>query len=88
MRIKYDRFWPINWVSISFEWNQRDMKGKPKLHILYEYQLNIYLTVECGLCGQIIAKNYQNPPYIQTIDIVQNNRNRVSIFFMIFSEST
>ena len=22
------------------------MKGKPKLHILYEYQLNTYLTVD------------------------------------------
>ena len=22
------------------------MKGKPKLHILYDYQLNIYLTVD------------------------------------------
>ena len=40
-------FRPINWVNInSFEWNQLDIKGKPKLHILYEYQLNIYLTVD------------------------------------------
>ena len=29
-----------------FEWNQLYMKGKPKLHILYEYQLNTYLTVD------------------------------------------
>ena len=38
------RFWPINWVNINiFEWNQLDMKGKPKLHkFLYEYQLNIF----------------------------------------------
>ena len=28
------------------EWNQLYMKGKHKLHILYEYQLNTYLTVD------------------------------------------
>ena len=43
---KYDRFWPINWANINIcEWNQLYMKGKPKLHILYEYQLNTYVTV-------------------------------------------
>ena len=40
------------------------MKGKPKLHILYEYQLNTYLT--CGFCGQIIAKNQLNRPYLSS----------------------
>ena len=30
----------------NFIWNQLYMKGKPKLHILYEYQLNTYLTVD------------------------------------------
>ena len=40
IRNKYYRFWPINWVNIHiFEWNQLFMKGKPRLHILYEYQL-------------------------------------------------
>ena len=29
-----------------FRKNQLDMKGKPKLHIFYEHQLNIYLTVD------------------------------------------
>ena len=44
---KYHRFWPINWANINiFECNQLYMKGKPKLHILYEYQLNTYLTVD------------------------------------------
>ena len=32
-RTKYDRFQPINWATI-------------KLHILCEYQLNTYLTVD------------------------------------------
>ena len=29
-----------------FEWNQLYMEGKPILHIFYDYQLNIYLTVD------------------------------------------
>ena len=29
-----------------FQWNQIYMKGKPKLHLLCEYQLNNYLTVD------------------------------------------
>ena len=38
IRTKYDRFWPIDWANIIiFEWNQLYMKGKPKLHIQYEY---------------------------------------------------
>ena len=37
----------MNWANINiFEWNQLYMKGKPRLHILYEYQLNIKLTVD------------------------------------------
>ena len=32
-----------------FEWNQLYMKGKPKLHILSEYKLNNYLTVDSVL---------------------------------------
>ena len=39
------------------------MKGKPNLHILYEYQLNTYLTVDSG---QIIAKNELNCPYLSS----------------------
>ena len=47
IRTKYDRFWPINWTNINIcEWNQLYMKGKPKLHTLYEYQLNTYVTVD------------------------------------------
>ena len=47
IRTKYDRFWPINWANINiFELNQLYMKGKPKLHIFYECQLNTYLTVD------------------------------------------
>ena len=42
IRNKYYRFWPINWANINiFELIQRYMKGKSKLHIPYEYQLNI-----------------------------------------------
>ena len=38
----------MNWSNINiFERNLLEyMKGKPKLHILYDYQLNIYLTVD------------------------------------------
>ena len=37
----------INWANINiFESNQLYIKGRPKLHILYEHQLNIYLTVD------------------------------------------
>ena len=44
---KYNRCWPIDWANINiFEWNQLDVKSKPKLHIFYEYQLNIYLTMD------------------------------------------
>ena len=39
IRTKYDRFWHINWANIN-------MVGKPTLLILYEYQLNTYLTVD------------------------------------------
>ena len=47
IRTKFDWFWPINWSNINiFKWNQLYIKGKPKLHILYDYQLNIYLTVD------------------------------------------
>ena len=35
----------IGQISIFLNLNQLYMKGKPKLHILYEYQLNTYLTV-------------------------------------------
>ena len=37
------------------------MKAKPKLHILYEYQLNTYLTVV-----KKIANNNQNRPYLSS----------------------
>ena len=47
IRTKYDRFWPINWANINiFERNLLYMKGKPILRIIYEYQLNIYVTVD------------------------------------------
>ena len=47
IRTKYDRFWPINWANINiFKWNQLYMKGKPELHLIYEYQLNTYVTVD------------------------------------------
>ena len=47
IRTKYYRFWPINWANINIcRRNQLYMKGKPKLHLLYEYQLNTYLTVD------------------------------------------
>ena len=63
------------------------MKGKPKLHILYDYQLNIYLTVDS------VFKYSQKMNKIAHIsvrdicksDFAQNNTtielNRVSIFF-------
>ena len=39
----YDHIWSN--INI-FEWHQLFMEGKPILHILYDYQLNIYLTVD------------------------------------------
>ena len=61
------------------------MKGKPKLHILYDYQLNIYLTVDS------VFKYSQKMNKIAHIS-VRNIRETdfaklVSIFFMKFSES-
>ena len=47
IRTNFDRIWPINWANINiFELNQLYMKGKHELYIFYEYQLNIYLTVD------------------------------------------
>ena len=37
------------------------MKGKTKLHILYKYQLNIYLTVDSNNC-----KNEPNRPCLSS----------------------
>ena len=48
------------------------MKGKPKLHLLYEYQLNSQYLLNCGFYGQIIAKNKLNRPYLSS----QHVRNR------------
>ena len=33
-------------IDFGTYWANIDMKGKPTLHILYEYQLNTYLTVD------------------------------------------
>ena len=33
----------------NFNLNQLYMKGKHKLHILYKYQLNFYLTVDSAV---------------------------------------
>ena len=54
------------------------MKGKPKLHILYGYQLNIYLTVDS------VLKKSQKMNKIAHIsvrdifktDFAQNNRTQ------------
>ena len=52
------------------------MKGKPIFYILYQYKLNIYLTVvSVAIVTQLIS--------FKTIEL-----NKVSIFFMNFSEST
>ena len=40
------------------------MKGNPKLHILYEYQLNTYLTVDYEV--KIISKNKLNRSYLSS----------------------
>ena len=42
--IDFDQYWAINNI---FATSKRgfNMKGKPRLHILYEYQLNTYLTL-------------------------------------------
>ena len=68
------------------------MKSKPKLHILYTYQLNIYLTVD------FVVKKSQKMnkiDHISVCDIFKQlisfkiiELNRVTIFFMTFSEST
>ena len=66
------------------------MKAKPKLNILYEYQLNIYLTVDSVVkYSQKMDKiDHISVRDIQTIDFVKYNTtielNRVSIFFMKF----
>ena len=39
-------FGPSIWQISIFEFKQFYMKGKPKLHILYEYQLNASLTMD------------------------------------------
>ena len=40
------------------------MKGKPKLHILYDYQLNIYLTVDSAFSFSF------RPPSCSSISII------------------
>ena len=58
------------------------MKVKPKLHIIDEYQLNIYLTVDS------VAKKSQKMNKIdhisvldiQTIDFVKNNRTQKGFY--------
>ena len=56
------------------------MKGKSKLHILYQYQLNTYLLVDSVVNNRKKIKKIVNISVcnIQTIAFVQN---RVSIFF-------
>ena len=49
------------------------MKGKHIFHILYEYQLNIYLTVDSVDCA-IFAK-------LISFKIIETQCNRVFIFF-------
>ena len=56
------------------------MNGKPKLHILYEYQPNIYLTVDSVVKW---SQKMSKIAHIQTIDFVQNNRTQYG--FNIFS---
>ena len=54
------------------------MKGKSKLHILYECQLNIYLTVDSvAKWSQKMNKiDHISVRDIQTIDFVKNNRTQ------------
>ena len=40
------------------------MKGKSKLNVLYEYQLNIYLTVDSVI--KLSQKNEQSRPYLSS----------------------
>ena len=52
------------------------MKGMPKLHVLYDHQLNTYLTVDS--VAKLSQKLYNIAHIlvrdIQTIDFVKNNR--------------
>ena len=52
------------------------MKGKPKLHILYKYQLNIYLTVNS------VAKKMNKIDHISVRDIktILKNAQQISEF--------
>ena len=54
------------------------MKVTPKLHILYEYQLNIYSTVDSvvKLSQKVTKIAHISVCDIQTIDFVQNNRTQ------------
>ena len=77
---KYDRFWPINWANINiFERNQLyNMEGKHQLLILYEYQLNTYLTVDSvvKLLQKLTKIANISVLDIQTIEFVQNIRTQ------------
>ena len=52
----------IGQISIFLNKTKLYMKGKPKLHTLHEYQLNIYLTVDS--VAKKSQKNEQNRPYL------------------------
>ena len=60
------------------------MKGKPKLHILYDYQLNIYLTVNSVF--KYSQKRTKSPIsqfaiFAKVTSLKTIELNRVSIFF-------
>ena len=62
------------------------MKGKPKLHILYEYQLNIYLTVDS------VAKCPANfriwpPNFFKGLTQNSSRKLKVEIQFYVDSEN-
>jgi len=70
------------------------MKGKAKLHLLCDYQLNIYITVD-SVVKQPQKMNKIAHISVRVIHEVMKlislktiELNRVSIFFMKFSEST
>ena len=61
------------------------MKGKPKLHILYDYQLNIYITVDSvfkySQKMNKIAAISQFAIFAKVTSLKTIELNRVSIFF-------
>ena len=56
------------------------MKSKLKLQILYDYQLNIYITVDSAFKYKIIACISQFAIFTKLISLKTKELNRVSIF--------